>query len=267
MKTKIKIDHNEVTLHERIGRGNFGQVFRGNIPNNLNVAVKVIYFKNIEDIEEIQNELKILNIIGKPYYFGSYLDRRDQTIYIVTQYFNLDNLYDYVLNNELSEETKKRFTIDILKRLKNLDKLKIIHRDVKPENFVVHLDDQLSIHIIDFGFSCVSEEDEGDVEEIRGTPLYMSPQLFEKRFKTNMATIDELKYNDIYGAAICIYFIYTKKILCFDDMIKSTVLQCKLKPINLDVIEDESVRYILNLIFTNNKINIREIFEIAKSKL
>lgn len=35
MKTKIKIDHNEVTLHERIGRGNFGQVFRGNISNSF----------------------------------------------------------------------------------------------------------------------------------------------------------------------------------------------------------------------------------------
>jgi formylglycine-generating enzyme required for sulfatase activity/tRNA A-37 threonylcarbamoyl transferase component Bud32 len=104
--------------------------------------------------------------------------------YIIMERVRGGNLRAYATSQPagcLSVEDALRFLSQAARGLHEAEKLKIVHRDIKPGNLLV--DDAGCVKITDFGIAKMLEG-EGQVtmtatNEVLGTPLYMSPEQIE----------------------------------------------------------------------------------------
>ena len=86
-------------LHERVGDGSYGTVFRGrNRATDAEVAVKVVEVdEGAEDAESLRREIDILRNCSSPFivnYIGSYLRRNE--LYIVMEYCAAGSVSDLI---------------------------------------------------------------------------------------------------------------------------------------------------------------------------
>lgn len=162
------------TIIERLGEGTFGMVYRGiNNRNNTNVAIK--FEKKIQGLNVLKHEVSILNYlyasgvrnIPAIHWYGIH---NDIPTLIMTYYSS--SLHDYFIRKERIDEYRmSSVMVKCINILEHLSKNTVLHRDIKPNNFMI-LDGD--IHLIDFGLATIYSCEYMIEDDIIGSPKYAS---------------------------------------------------------------------------------------------
>ena len=182
---------------EAIGQGSFSIIYRGyRIGDRKPVAIKkltrFIDKKYIDSEIELMNNLKHSNIL-KLYE----VIKKNKTVYLILEYCNSGDLSKYIKSGMQMHDLK--FIYQIINGLQYLYSMKILHRDIKPQNILINDDE---IKICDFGFAKKLKENDL-ISTFCGSPLYMAPEILKFCEYTEKA--------DIWSLGVIIYELLYKE--------------------------------------------------------
>ncbi|XP_042182534.1 tyrosine-protein kinase Fer isoform X1 [Oncorhynchus tshawytscha] len=155
------LNHEDVTLGELLGKGNFGEVFKGTLRDKTPVAVKTCK-------EDLPQELKIKFLsearILKQYDHANIVKligvcTQRQPIYIVMELVSGGDFLSFLRKKKEDLKTKQlvKFSLDAAAGMAYLELKNCIHRDLAARNCLVGESNLLKIS--DFGMS--RQEDDG----------------------------------------------------------------------------------------------------------
>uniref|UniRef100_A0A8C0FF49 non-specific serine/threonine protein kinase n=1 Tax=Bubo bubo TaxID=30461 RepID=A0A8C0FF49_BUBBB len=168
---------------EMIGEGSFGRVYKGRRKHSAQVvALKFIpkvgrsekELKNLQREIEIMRGLHHLNIIQMLDSFET-----NKEVVVVTDYAEGELFQILEDDGNLPEDQVQTIAAQLVSALYYLHSHRILHRDMKPQNILLGKDGV--VKLCDFGFARAMSIHTMVLTSIKGTPLYMSPELVEER--------------------------------------------------------------------------------------
>nr|CAB3266653.1 serine/threonine-protein kinase 36-like [Phallusia mammillata] len=168
---------------ELIGEGSFGKVFKGRKKyTGQVVALKFIPktgkaekdLKNLRREIDIMSNLKHDNIIELLDHFET-----EKEVVVVTEFAEGELFQILEDDGKLSEQQVCEIACQLLSALFYIHSHRILHRDMKPQNVLIGKGGV--VKLCDFGFARAMSMNTLVLTSIKGTPLYMSPELVEER--------------------------------------------------------------------------------------
>ena len=165
-----------------IGQGAFGKVNIGlNILTGRVVAIKSFNKKSLstngDNMKKILSETDLMKKLNHPNVTKILeMFEDDEYILIAMEYINGGNLFSFVKKRrKLSEKTAKFLFKQIILGIKHIHSKKIVHRDIKLENILIDLNN--NIKICDFGIGRILKSEKQLLYDKCGTPMYMAPEI------------------------------------------------------------------------------------------
>lgn len=199
---------------KKVGEGGMGVVYKArNFNNNEIVALKILAPEFVRDKTFLKrffreaNHLKEVNHINISKFHE--LGHENNTYYIAMEYIDGPSIEDYLENKPLLTEFEiVDIIIQVCEALNALNKLGIVHRDIKPGNILMNSRNE--IKIVDFGLTKKPTDKKiTQTNVFFGTATYMSP---EQARGSNDVDIR----SDLYAVGILFYFLATGEVP-FDD--------------------------------------------------
>lgn len=174
---------NNFHVHNKLGQGGFGPVYKGKLNDGREIAVKKLSRGSNQGKTQFVAEAKLLtrvqhrNVVNL---YGYCIHGREKLL--VYEYVPLESLDKFLFRSNKKQELdwKRRFDIinGVARGLLYLHEdshICIIHRDIKAANIL--LDEKWVPKIADFGLARLFPEDETHVNtRVAGTHGYMAPE-------------------------------------------------------------------------------------------
>ncbi|NWS68552.1 STK36 kinase, partial [Crotophaga sulcirostris] len=168
---------------EVIGEGSFGRVYKGRRKHSAQVvALKFIpkVGRSEKELKNLQQEIEIMRGLHHPNIIQM-LDsfETDKEVVVVTDYAEGELFQILEDDGSLPEDQVQTIAAQLVSALYYLHSHRILHRDMKPQNILLGKDGV--VKLCDFGFARAMSIQTMVLTSIKGTPLYMSPELVEER--------------------------------------------------------------------------------------
>lgn len=215
-----------------IGTGHYGVVRKARLKQEPS---KIYAVKTIEKVKLkgnfniLRNEFEILRSVDHPYVNQFYEIFQDEKYYhFVLEYCEGGDVTTRIeKQGPMSERAAKNIIFQTLQAISHLHSCSIVHRDIKPDNFLFKSKKPDSpVKLIDFGLSKRLPES-GKLTSFLGTPYYVAPEVLEKKpydFKC-----------DSWSIGIMMYLIMSGKFPFQGSNNQETFLQIKKQHYNLEV--------------------------------
>lgn len=198
-----------------IGQGGFAKVNLGlNVLTGRVVAIKSFnktkktkYGDNL-NMDKILYEINLMRKLNHPNITKILETFEDEKFYfIIMEYINGGNLFSYVKKRrKLSEKVAKFLFRQIILGIKHIHSQLIVHRDIKLENILIDMNN--NVKICDFGIGIILSSEDQDLHSHCGTPMYIAPEIIlstkDKGYKGFPV--------DIWSAGIALYIMLSGKL-------------------------------------------------------
>lgn len=174
---------NNFSHENKIGKGGFGEVYKGTLRDGRDIAVKRLSTSSTQGSIEFKNEILLIaklqhrNLVAL---IGFCLEEQEKIlIYEYVPNGSLDHFLFGAQQQKLSWSERYKIiggtALGVL-YLHDYSRLKVIHRDLKPSNIL--LDEHMNPKISDFGMARIVDigQDRAKTTRIVGTYGYMSPE-------------------------------------------------------------------------------------------
>ena len=201
----------DLTLIKPLGKGAFGEVFltskQGTTQKFATKQIDKKYAANPKAKKYLDNEIMILKDIDHENIVKLYdVKETSQYFYLVTEYCNGGGLSDCLEkyqeehNAAFPEELVQYLMKQIVSALRYLHRKRILHRDIKLDNILVHYESEedrvnknlmkAKVKMIDFGFARYLKKEELAYSTL-GSPINMDPGILRK--------LNKLEHSKEYG--------------------------------------------------------------------
>jgi eukaryotic-like serine/threonine-protein kinase len=188
-------------LHEVIGEGAFGRVYRGRDRRLARtVAIKVIkpwWAEDPEWVGSFETEVQLLARVSDPGIVQIFdVGQADEGLYYVAEYVDGESLAARLRRGPLPIWDACEISEQLCRALAHAHAQRIMHRDVKPANVLISNTGRVKVG--DFGVARLAGgTTEGSAVTIVGTPRYMAPEQ-ARGLPPTAAT-------DIYSVGVVLY--------------------------------------------------------------
>lgn len=188
-------------LH-KLGEGSYADVFAVKCKGSSQCAAIKIP-RGTCKVDEIKLEIKVWKQIGKHENIVNLI----QDVVVQGRRVMLMEKCEYSLSSmigiKISEATTSRMFRQMTSAIVHLESLAIVHRDVKPDNFLFAKGDRIDqiLKLCDFGFARKMPTS-GQLFGKFGTPIYMSPEMIgdgPHNLKTDVWSLGVTCYVMLYG--------------------------------------------------------------------